>query len=61
MLDKWSSYAGMTVWELYWTDSTLVVLEKWSFCKGGHLSMFDYISKLTTKLYISKDFPKILT
>ena len=39
MLDRWSSYTGMTVWELAQLDSILVVLDKWSSYRGGCLTV----------------------
>ena len=41
MLDRWSSYAVMIVWEFAWADSALFVLDKWLSYRGGHLNRFD--------------------
>ena len=38
------SYTVMIVWEFAWVDSALVILDKWSSYKGGHLSRFDCIT-----------------
>ena len=40
-LDRWSSYIVTIVQEFAWTDSALVVLDKWSFYRGGRLNRFD--------------------
>ena len=42
-LDRWSSYTVMIVWELAWVDSALVILDQWSFYRGGRLNRFDCI------------------
>ena len=43
-LDRWSSYTVTLVWEFAWADSASVVLDKWSFYRGGHVSRSDCIS-----------------
>ena len=40
-LDRWSSYAVTIVWEFAWADSALIILDEWSFYRGGHLNRFD--------------------
>ena len=42
-LDRWSSYTVTIVWEFARADSVLVVLDEWSFCRGGRLNRFDCI------------------
>ena len=37
----WLSYTVAIVWELAWQDSALVVLDKKSFYRDGHLNRFD--------------------
>ena len=44
-LGRCLSYTVTIVWEFAWTDSALVVLDKWSSYRGGRLSRFDCISK----------------
>ena len=36
-LDRWSSYTVST-----WADSALVVLDEWSWYRGGHINRFDF-------------------
>ena len=40
---RWLSYTVTIVRELVGTDSTLVVLDKWSSYRGSHISRFDCI------------------
>ena len=39
VLNRWSSYAVMTVFA--WVNSALVILHEWSSYTGGCLDMFD--------------------
>ena len=39
-LGSWSSYTVTIVWEFALADSALVVLDKWSSYRGGHLNRF---------------------
>ena len=43
MLDWWSFYKAMIVWELTWVDAAWVVSDKWSSYRGGCISRFDCI------------------
>ena len=40
VLNRWSSYTVMIVWEVIWVDSALVALDKWLSYRGGHLNSF---------------------
>ena len=40
MLDRWLPYTTTIVGKLAWADSSLVVLDKWLFYRGGRLSRF---------------------
>ena len=40
MLDRWSSYTVRIVWEFAWVVSALIILDKWSFYRDGHLNRF---------------------
>ena len=40
-LDRCLSDTVTIVREFAWADSRLVVLEKWSSCKDGHMNMLD--------------------
>ena len=41
MLDRWSSYTVMIVWEFAWADTASVVLDEGSSYRGGHWGRFD--------------------
>ena len=38
---RWSSYKVTIAWGMASADSALVVLDKWSSYRGGHISRFD--------------------
>ena len=40
-LHRWLYYTVTIVWEFAWTDSTLVVVDKWLSYRGGSLNRFD--------------------
>ena len=42
-LERWLSYTVKIVWELAWTDSSLVILDEWLSYRGGRISRFDCI------------------
>ena len=42
MLDRWSSYTVMVVWDFAWANSALVVLDEWLSYRGGRLNRFDF-------------------
>ena len=41
MLDRWLSYTVTTVAKFARVDSALVVLDEWSYYRGGRLNRFD--------------------
>ena len=43
-LDRWSSYTITIMWELAWTDSALVFLDKWLSYRGGYITRLDCIT-----------------
>ena len=62
MLDRWSSYTVMIVWEFAGVDSAMVVLDKWSSC--GCLSRFDWTQQSINNSFIlcecnTKNVPKL--
>ena len=43
VLGWWLPYTVVIVWEFAWADLALVVLDEWSFYRGGCLNRFDCI------------------